>query len=157
MPSSRLRDGFCIYQYTGYITLDLRSQSGDYDSSWDGKLCMIDDWISQCVENIQKRCIVLNKKSFIWKAALSAISNRWLIKPLHLETSSPGWYKSSYIYINGRTDVCLFVCLLVCGGLIEIQTSAPIMMKFCTHIPTCPRKVLVQVWPLPPPHWAWGA
>jgi len=29
--------------------------------------------------------------------------------------------------------VCLFVCLLVCGGLMEIQTPAPIMMKFRTH------------------------
>jgi len=44
-----------------------------------------------------------------------------------------------YIYKNGRTDVCL----LVCGGLMEIQTPASISMKFCTHIPTCPRKVLV--------------
>jgi len=26
----------------------------------------------------------------------------------------------------------------------EIQTPAPILMNFCTHIPTCPRKVLVQ-------------
>jgi len=26
--------------------------------------------------------------------------------------------------------VCLFVCLLVCGGLMEIQTPAPILMKF---------------------------
>jgi len=24
---------------------------------------------------------------------------------------------------------------LVCGGLVEIQTPAPIMMKFCTHTP----------------------
>jgi len=46
-----------------------------------------------------------------------------------------------YIYKNGHTDVCL----LVCGGLMEIQTPAPILMKFSTHIPTCPRKVLVQV------------
>jgi len=45
----------------------------------------------------------------------------------------------------------MFVCLLVCGGLMEIQTPAPILMKFCTHILTCPRKVLVQVW-LSPPH-----
>jgi len=49
-----------------------------------------------------------------------------------------------YIYKNGRTDVCLFVCLLVCGWLVEIQTPAPILMKFCTYIPTYPRKVLVQ-------------
>jgi len=33
----------------------------------------------------------------------------------------------------------------------EIQTPAPILMKFFTHIPTCPRKVLVQVWPPPLP------
>jgi len=39
----------------------------------------------------------------------------------------------------------MFVSLLVCGGLMEIQTPVP--MKFSTHIPTCPRKVLVQVWP----------
>jgi len=32
--------------------------------------------------------------------------------------------------------VCLSVCLLVCGGLMEIKTPAPILMKFCTHIPT---------------------
>jgi len=51
-----------------------------------------------------------------------------------------------YIYKN------MFVCLLVCGVLMEIQTLAPILMKFCTHIPTCPRKV----WPLPHPPWAWG-
>jgi len=44
----------------------------------------------------------------------------------------------------------MFVCLLECGGLMEIQTPAPILMKFSTHIPTCPRKVLVQVRPLPP-------
>jgi len=31
----------------------------------------------------------------------------------------------------------------------EIQTPAPSVMKFSTHIPTCPRKVLVQVG-LPP-------
>jgi len=35
--------------------------------------------------------------------------------------------------------VQMFVCLWVCGGLMEIQTSAPIWMNFCTHIPTCPR------------------
>jgi len=33
----------------------------------------------------------------------------------------------------------------------EIQTPARILIKFCTHIPTCPRKVLVQVCP-PSPH-----
>jgi len=33
----------------------------------------------------------------------------------------------------------------------EIQTPAPIWIKFCTHIPICPRKVLVQVWPPTPP------
>jgi len=27
----------------------------------------------------------------------------------------------------------MFVCLLVCGGLMEFQTPAPILMKFCTH------------------------
>jgi len=47
--------------------------------------------------------------------------------------------------------VQMFVCLLVCGGLMEIQTPEPILMKFCMHIPTCPRKV----WP-PPIPWAWG-
>jgi len=45
----------------------------------------------------------------------------------------------------------MFVCLLVCGGLMEIQTPAPILTKFCTHIFISQRKVLVQVWP-PPPH-----
>jgi len=53
------------------------------------------------------------------------------------------------IYI--KMGVQMFVCMLVCGGLMEIQTPAPILMKFCTHIPTCPRKVSVQVWP-PSPH-----
>jgi len=38
-------------------------------------------------------------------------------------------------------------CLLVCGGLLEIQTPAPILMKFSIHIPADPIKVLVQVWP----------
>jgi len=51
--------------------------------------------------------------------------------------------KSLSLYI--KMGVQMFVCLLVCGGLMEIQTPAPILMKFCTHIPTCPRKVLVQV------------
>jgi len=37
----------------------------------------------------------------------------------------------------------MFICLLVCEGLMEIQTPAPILMKFCMHIPTCPRKVLI--------------
>jgi len=34
----------------------------------------------------------------------------------------------------------------------EIRTLALILMKFCTHIPTCPRKVLGQVSQLPHPH-----
>jgi len=42
--------------------------------------------------------------------------------------------------------VCLFVCWYV-DGLMEIQTPALIWMKFYMHIPTCLRKVLVQVWP----------
>jgi len=49
------------------------------------------------------------------------------------------------MYKNESTDVCLYVCLLVSGGLTKIQTPAPILMKFCTPISTCPRKVLVQV------------
>jgi len=53
--------------------------------------------------------------------------------------------------------VCLFVRLLVCGGLMEIQTPAQILIKFCTHIPTCPRKVLMQVWARPThPPGPWG-
>jgi len=60
-----------------------------------------------------------------------------------------------YTYKNGHTDVCLFVCLLVCGELMEIQTPTPILMKFSTHIPTCPRKVLVRVRPPLPHPWAW--
>jgi len=63
---------------------------------------------------------------------------------------------SLYVYINGRTDVCLSVCLLVCGGLMEIQIPAPILMKFCTHISTSPSQVLVQVDPRPLTPWAWG-
>jgi len=59
-------------------------------------------------------------------------------------------YISSLTYKNGRTDVCLFVCLSVGGGPMEFQTPATILMKFSTHIPTCPRKFLVQIWPPPP-------
>jgi len=63
-----------------------------------------------------------------------------------LTWAAPGTSASIfYLFKNGYTDVCL----LVCGGLIEIQTPALTWMKFCTHIPTCPRNVLVQVWPLP--------
>jgi len=52
----------------------------------------------------------------------------------------------SYIYIyNIKIGVQMFVCLLVCGGVMAIETSALNVMKFCTHIPTCPRKVLVLV------------
>jgi len=40
----------------------------------------------------------------------------------------------------------------------EIQTGAPIIMKFCTHIPTCPSKGLVQVChPSPPPSGPGGS
>jgi len=42
----------------------------------------------------------------------------------------------------------MFVCLLVCGGVMEIQTPSPILMKFCTH---CPRKVWCRFDPLPLP------
>jgi len=44
----------------------------------------------------------------------------------------------------------LIVCWYVELGLMEIQTPAPTLMKFCTHTLTYPRKVLVQVCPLPP-------
>jgi len=44
------------------------------------------------------------------------------------------------IYLMG---VQMAVCLLVCGGLTEIQTPAQILMKFSTHILNCPKKVLV--------------
>jgi len=57
--------------------------------------------------------------------------------------------------ISIKMGVQMFVCLLVCKGLMEIQTPTPIWLKFCTPIPTCPRKVLVQVWPTHPPPWAW--
>jgi len=55
-------------------------------------------------------------------------------------------YNTLYLYFiyirkNGHTDVCLFDRLLVCGGLMEIL----ILIKFCTHISTSPRKVLIQV------------
>jgi len=56
-----------------------------------------------------------------------------------------------YIYINGRTDVCLSVCLLVCGGPFEAQTPARILIKFCMRVLTCRRKVWVNFWPQPPP------
>jgi len=45
--------------------------------------------------------------------------------------------------------VQMYVSLSV--GLMEIQTPALILMKFCKRIPNCPRKVLVQVWPCPLP------
>jgi len=45
------------------------------------------------------------------------------------------YLSSISIYKNGRTDVCLFVCLLVCGGLMEIQTPALILMKFARTSP----------------------
>jgi len=51
--------------------------------------------------------------------------------------------------------VCLSVCLLVCVGLMEIQTPAPILKKFSPDIPTYPMKFLEQV--RPPWAWAWGA
>jgi len=40
--------------------------------------------------------------------------------------------------------------MLECGGLTEIQRPKFILIKFCTRIPTCPRKVLVQFRPWAP-------
>lgn len=61
-----------------------------------------------------------------------------------------------FLYKNDFTDVCLSVYLFVCWFW-EIQTPATILMKFCTHFTTCPRKVLVQVEPPPPlPDWTSG-
>jgi len=51
-----------------------------------------------------------------WQPYFSSLLLKHLIK----------WYLFnrllSSIHKNGRTDVCLFVYLLVCGGLMEIQT-----------------------------------
>jgi len=55
------------------------------------------------------------------------------------------------IYIKMGVQMFVCFCLLLCGGLIEIQTPTSILMKFSTYIPSCQRKVLVQVWPPPPP------
>jgi len=55
-------------------------------------------------------------------------------------------YLSIYIKMGVQMFVCLFVCLSV--GMWRANGNpnpAPILMKFCTHIPTCPRKVLMQV------------
>jgi len=46
---------------------------------------------------------------------------------------------------------------LVCGGFLEIQTTAWILMKFCTHIPHLPKKGFGEgLTPAPSP-LAWGA
>jgi len=51
----------------------------------------------------------------------------------------------------------MFVCLLVCGGLMEIQTLTQILIRFCKHLPTCPRKVLAQFDPGHLTPWVCGA
>jgi len=103
-------------------------------------------------------CLIFGRETDYFTLCFHPRHNLAILWYCHLEYFEK-WYfvivlisiYSIYIYKNGRTDVCLFVCLLVCKGLMEIQTLAPILMKFCTHIPTCPRKVLVQIWP-PLPH-----
>jgi len=87
----------------------------------------------------------------------------YLIHTLAVQTHCEISCKSQIIYlllflrsIYIKMGVQMFVCLLVCGGLMEIQTPAPIFMKFCTHIPACPRKDLMQVWPPTPSPWSWG-
>jgi len=67
----------------------------------------------------------------------------------------PHLLSSLYIKMGIEMFDCLSVSML---RAFEIQTPVPMGMKFCTHIPTCPRKVLVQVWPPPPLRpWDWGS
>jgi len=44
------------------------------------------------------------------------------------------WQKDSLftIHISTYMGVQMFVCLLVCEGVMKIQTPSPIWMKFCT-------------------------
>jgi len=66
------------------------------------------------------------------------------------QTSLTNYWQLIDLSIYIKMSVQMSVCLLVCGGPMEIQTPAPIWIKFCTHIHTCLGKVLVQVWPSPP-------
>jgi len=51
----------------------------------------------------------------------------------------------------------MFVCLLVCGGIMKIQTLAPILIKFCMHITTCQKVGFgAGLTSAPYPAWAWG-
>jgi len=47
--------------------------------------------------------------------------------------------------------VCLSFCLLVCGGQMEIQTQASILVKFCRRIETYPRRFCCSFDPCPLP------
>jgi len=91
--------------------------------------------------------------SFIfWEILFESWMNHW-------NSTNQATYASiqSTTFIQKLAYRGLFVCLLVCGGLIEIQTPARILIKFCTLIPTCPRKVLVQFWARPThPSEPWG-
>jgi len=62
-----------------------------------------------------------------------------------------------YICKNGRTDVCFLVHLLVCGGLMEIQTPALILMKFARTFLPGQGRFWCRFDPLLPPPLAWGA
>jgi len=73
---------------------------------------------------------------WVWK-------NEWVRKNYLNHNNNPSNLLSIFYLIYIKMGKKMFVCLLVCGGQMEIQTPAPILMKFSTHIPTCPRKVLV--------------
>jgi len=86
---------------------------------------------------------VVNMELFLWMSTnfnLILKEVGYLIKCVNCQKNF-----FSIFYISIKRGVQMFDCLLVCGGLMEIQTPGPILMKFSTHIPSCPRKVLVQV------------
>jgi len=58
------------------------------------------------------------------------------------------------IIIYQKKGLQMYVSLTVYGGLMEIQTPAPILMNFYIHIPTCPGGAGLT--PTPSPIWAWG-
>jgi len=68
---------------------------------------------------------------------------------LKIQTKVP----KSYLHINGRTDVCLFVCLSVgVSRDMEIQTPTPIKMKFWLAYPHLSKEGFgTGLTPPPPP------
>jgi len=110
-------------------------------------------WILWWIENNNKVSILAKQNEEIIRCNQHGWIKNWM--RIKLEFC---WRNHFVAYIYKWEyrclSVCPSVCLLVCGGIMEIQTTAPILMKFCTQTPTCPRKVLVQVWPRP---LAWGS